>query len=65
VANAGSLTVSGQILADPFVAAWLGITAGLILSIPRLPPDPALDRFRWLRQQQVQARAGIAVGAAA
>lgn len=65
VANAGSLTVSGQILADPFVAAWLGITAGLILSMPRLPPDPAMDRFRWLRQRQVQAREGIAVGAAA
>lgn len=55
VANTGSLTVSGQILADPFVAGWLGIMAGLILAVPRLPPDPGMDRFEWQRQLQRMA----------
>lgn len=36
LANIGSLTVSGQILADPFIAAFLGLLPGLVLSMPRL-----------------------------
>jgi hypothetical protein len=36
-ANLGSLTVSGQILADPFIASFLGILVGFALSIPDLP----------------------------
>lgn len=43
LANVGSLTVSGQILADPFIAAFLGLLAGVVLSIPRLD---ALARAR-------------------
>jgi len=35
LANVGSLTVSGQILADPFIAAFLGILVGVALSAPR------------------------------
>jgi O-antigen ligase len=35
VANVGSLTVSGQILADPFIAAFLGILVGVALSFAR------------------------------
>ena len=34
LANVGSLTVSGQILADPFIAAFLGMLVGLLLSLP-------------------------------
>lgn len=42
LANAGSLAVSGQILSDPFIAAFLGIMVGLLLSVDRLRPiDPA------------------------
>lgn len=36
IANVGSLTVSGQILADPFIATFLGILVGLAMSTPRL-----------------------------
>lgn len=36
IANVGSLTVSGQILADPFIASFLGLMVGVVLSIPRL-----------------------------
>jgi hypothetical protein len=36
MANVGSLVVSGQILADPFIAAFLGFLVGVTLSIPRL-----------------------------
>lgn len=36
IANVGSLTVSGQILADPFIASFLGLMAGVVLSLPRL-----------------------------
>ncbi len=37
IANAGSLTVSGQILADPFIALFLGMMVGLVLSTARNP----------------------------
>jgi hypothetical protein len=37
LANVGSLTISGQILADPFIAAFLGFLVGLTLSMSRLP----------------------------
>lgn len=37
LANVGSLTVSGQILADPFIASFLGILVGVVLATPRLP----------------------------
>ena len=36
LANVGSLIVSGQILADPFIAAFLGFIVGLNLSVVRL-----------------------------
>jgi hypothetical protein len=36
MANVGSLVVSGQILADPFIAAFLGFLVGVALSVPRL-----------------------------
>jgi hypothetical protein len=32
LANIGSLMVSGQILADPFIAAFLGLTVGFVLA---------------------------------
>ena len=35
LANVGSLTVSGQILADPFIAAFLGVLVGVVLSTVR------------------------------
>lgn len=52
LANVGSLAVSGQILADPFIAAFLGFLVGLTLSVVRLPafdmprrnPEPAFSR---------------------
>jgi hypothetical protein len=36
LANVGSLVVSGQILADPFIAAFLGFLVGMNLSVARL-----------------------------
>ena len=36
MANVGSLVVSGQILADPFIAAFLGFLVGVALSAPSL-----------------------------
>jgi hypothetical protein len=36
MANVGSLVVSGQILADPFIAAFLGFLVGVVLCVPRL-----------------------------
>ncbi|MFT3807434.1 O-antigen ligase family protein [Arenimonas sp.] len=45
LANVGSLTISGQILADPFIAAFLGFLVGLTLSISRLAlPQPPVRR---------------------
>lgn len=46
LANVGSLTVSGQILADPFIAAFLGFLVGLTLSVSRLatPRPPPRSR---------------------
>ena len=41
LANVGSLVVSGQILADPFIAAFLGLLVGLNLSVVRAH---AIDR---------------------
>jgi hypothetical protein len=35
LANVGSLTVSGQILADPFIAVFLGLLVGVALSFAR------------------------------
>lgn len=43
LANVGSLTVSGQILADPFIASFLGFMVGLVLSFARLQPRGAGD----------------------
>jgi hypothetical protein len=42
--NIASLVVSGQILADPFIASFIGLTIGIVLSFGRFypsPPDPA------------------------
>lgn len=41
LANVGSLTVSGQILADPFIAAFLGVLVGIVLSAVRFQPTGA------------------------
>jgi O-antigen ligase len=42
LANVGSLIVSGQILADPFIAAFLGFLVGIALSFarPQLSGEP-------------------------
>lgn len=37
VANVSGLVVSGQILADPFVGAFLGLSVGMVLSLARVP----------------------------
>jgi hypothetical protein len=54
MANVGSLVVSGQILADPFIAAFLGFLVGVTLSVPRLDqrvwlllPAPATHQLAW------------------
>jgi hypothetical protein len=46
MANVGSLTVSGQILADPFIASFLGFLVGLALSFarPQLATAPTVAR---------------------
>jgi O-antigen ligase len=44
LANVGSLTVSGQILADPFIATFLGVLVGLAMSTPRLGEMKAPER---------------------
>jgi hypothetical protein len=41
MANVGSLVVSGQILADPFIAAFLGFLVGVTLSVPRMDKLPS------------------------
>jgi hypothetical protein len=51
VANVGSLTVSGQVLADPFIAAFLGFLVGLSLSVVRLAPEDAFKRKRQPRYE--------------
>jgi hypothetical protein len=43
LANVGSLVVSGQILADPFIAAFLGFLVGMNLSVVRLGALPAQE----------------------
>ena len=41
-ATISGLVVSGQILADPFVGAFLGLSVGMVLSLARVPlPFPA------------------------
>jgi hypothetical protein len=51
IANVGSLTVSGQVLADPFIASFLGFLVGLSLSVVRLRPEDAFAKKRKPRQQ--------------
>jgi hypothetical protein len=47
IANVGSLTVSGQILADPFIAAFLGLLVGVALSFGRTRlAEPKVHRAR-------------------
>jgi hypothetical protein len=49
LANVGSLTVSGQILADPFIASFLGFLVGVALSCERqhlsIRPPPPTTQF--------------------
>ncbi|MGA8260555.1 MAG: hypothetical protein WB783_10110 [Arenicellales bacterium] len=52
VSNLCSLTVSGQILADPFILSWLGFLVGLLMGVVRLPDDPREDRYA-LAQAQI------------
>ena len=41
-ATISGLVISGQILADPFVGAFLGLSVGMVLSLARVPlPFPA------------------------
>ena len=48
LANVGSLVVSGQILADPFIASFLGMSIGMVLSLARLPvPHPGWGWPGW------------------
>ncbi len=63
ISNVGSLTVSGQILADPFIAAFLGLMVGVALSIVRLPPDPYQSRLA-VRTVATPAEAGGREGTA-
>lgn len=58
VANAGSLTVSGQILADPFIAAFLGFMVGLVLALARsnLAVDAANELADRPRPRRLTAR---------
>jgi hypothetical protein len=51
MANVGSLVVSGQILADPFIATFLGFLVGVTLSVPRLG-----QRFGLLRSAPSRER---------
>jgi hypothetical protein len=44
LANVGSLTVSGQVLADPFIATFLGLLVGMAMSTPRLSEAKAPSR---------------------
>jgi O-antigen ligase len=39
ICNVGSLTVSGQILGDPFIAAFIGISLGITLGFARFLPE--------------------------
>lgn len=39
--NVGSLMVSGQILADPFIASFIGMSLGIVLSFGRFYPQSA------------------------
>ncbi len=49
LANAGGLVVSGQILADPFVSAFLGLSIGMVLSLARDPVHMTKRRATSLR----------------
>ena len=42
LSNLGSLVVSGQILADPFISAFLGIALGISLSLARFPQNQGM-----------------------
>jgi hypothetical protein len=61
LANVGSLVVSGQILADPFIAAFLGFLVGMNLSVVRLvapatsAPSPAVDPSSPMHSPPVRA----------
>jgi hypothetical protein len=55
LANVGSLTVSAQILADPFIAAFLGFLVGLAMSFARPALYPQLSAPR---RQEAQPAPG-------
>ncbi len=57
LANVGSLVVSGQILADPFIASFLGFMIGLTLSLER--PQLAAIPANALAQPAVAPRAQV------
>ncbi len=61
-ANAGSLTVSGQILADPFIASFLGLLVGMVLSLQRAElADPEAQEMA-ARRRVAEAARWIAAG---
>ena len=57
LANLGSLVVSGQILADPFISAFVGISIGLVLGLLRVPVE-VLQQVHpeWFRRPQPALR---------
>ena len=61
-ANAGSLTVSGQILADPFIASFLGLLVGLVLSFQRPELSDAEAQELAARRRVAEAARWIANG---
>ena len=63
LANVGSLAVSGQILSDPFIAAFLGFLVGMTLSTIRLraPGQAAAQPDRTIVAAAAETRSGEAL----
>lgn len=62
VANAGSLTVSAQILADPFIGSFLGLLVGVALSLTRPELQKVPERKLARKQRYVSATAPAIAG---
>lgn len=59
IANVGSLTVSGQILSDSFIAVFLGFMVGIVLGMVRAPFVPAPTIRAVAMPQTRYASAGV------
>jgi O-antigen ligase len=55
IANVGSLSISGQILADPFIASFLGLLVGIALSLG----NPRFSAARAVRFSALPAAPGF------